>query len=90
MPPIRTFTIPPLTKDQQEYLDDIKERSKPPTRKETDNFLIPGPNFDRELSPQAPRNRAAARVRQWTFDYNEQKYRDKDNSLIADKFGQLL
>lgn len=89
MPPLQV-TLSPPTKDQQEYLDDIKKRSTPLTQKEKDNILIPGPNFDKELSPVAPVNRAAARRRGWAYDHTQHAYRDKDGSLIADRFGQLL
>lgn len=89
MPPL-TIPFPELKPDQQAYLENIKRNSRPPTEKEKKNFLIPGPNFDPNLSPRAFVNRASARVRGWTFDHGKQQYRDKDGSIIADKFGQLL
>lgn len=85
-----TIKLPKLTKDQQTYLEDIKRHSKPPTEKEKANSLIPGPNFDRGMSPNYFQNRAAAKVRKWTFDPAKNMYRDKDGALVADQFGQLL
>jgi hypothetical protein len=84
----RTFTLPPFTADQKAYLADLAERLKPLTDKQKRNFLIPGPNFDADLSPQNPRNQDAALVRQWTYDYLNEKYRDKNREFVADKFGQ--
>ncbi len=85
-----TISLPDLLPDQQEYLEEIKQQSKPLTGKEKANIFIPGPNFDRDMSPNYFVNRAAARVRNWTFDPTKNMYRDKDGALIADQFGQLL
>jgi len=46
--------------------------------------------FDPDLPPDNPRNREAARERKLVYDPHKKIYKDEDDCMIRDKFGQLF
>lgn len=86
---VTTIKVAEPTPEQEEYLRKIADASKPIPQKVLDNTLIPGPNFDPDLSPDATQNIRAAQARRWRYDPERRAYRDADGALVADRFGQL-